>query len=161
MLYPDRSPGPSCQKVLAVMQPDNKMDILKSYIEAKGLKSTSQRDFIADTFFRTNTHISLDELLKKVRRKTPNIGYATVYRTMKLLTECGLAISRQFGDGQTRYENLPEDGHHDHIICIKCSRIAEFHNQKIEQLQAEAAKKLGFTVVNHKLELYGYCPDCA
>ena len=138
----------------------NKMDVLKSYIETKGLKSTAQRDYIADTFFKTNTHISLDELLKKVKRKTPNIGYATVYRTMKLLTECGLAIARQFGDGQTRYENLPEDGHHDHIICIKCSRIAEFSNQKIEQLQMEAAKKLGFTVVNHKLELYGYCPDC-
>lgn len=139
----------------------HKMEVLKSYIETKGLKSTAQRDFIADTFFKTNTHISLDELLKKVKRKTPNIGYATVYRTMKLLTESGLAIARQFGDGQTRYENLPEDGHHDHIICIKCSRIAEFSNQKIEQLQMEAAKKLGFTVVNHKLELYGYCPDCS
>lgn len=138
----------------------NKMDVLKSYIETKGLKSTAQRDYIADTFFKTNTHISLDELLKKVKRKTPNIGYATVYRTMRLLTESGLAIARQFGDGQTRYENLPEDGHHDHIICIKCSKIAEFSNQKIEQLQMEAAKKLGFTVVNHKLELYGYCPDC-
>jgi len=138
-----------------------KMEVLKSYIETKGLKSTAQRDFIADTFFKINTHISLDELLKKVKRKTPNIGYATVYRTMKLLTESGLAIARQFGDGQTRYENLPEDGHHDHIICIKCSKIAEFHNQKIEQLQMEAAKKLGFTVLNHKLELYGYCSDCA
>ena len=138
-----------------------KMEVLKSYIETKGLKSTAQRDFIADTFFKTNTHISLDELLKKVKRKTPNIGYATVYRTMKLLTESGLAIARQFGDGQTRYENLPEDGHHDHIICIKCSKIAEFHNQKIEQLQMEAAKKLGFTVLNHKLELYGYCSDCS
>ncbi|HEY4706192.1 MAG TPA: transcriptional repressor [Thermodesulfobacteriota bacterium] len=143
------------------MKPANKMDILKSYIDAKGLKSTAQRDFIADTFFKTNTHISLDELLSKVRKKTPNIGYATVYRTMKLLSECGLAIARQFGDGQTRYENLPEDGHHDHIICIKCSKIAEFQNPKIEQLQVDAAKKLGFTVVNHKLELYGYCPDCA
>ena len=138
-----------------------KMEVLKSYIETKGLKSTAQRDFIADTFFKINTHISLDELLKKVKRKTPNIGYATVYRTMKLLTDSGLAIARQFGDGQTRYENLPEDGHHDHIICIKCSKIAEFHNQKIEQLQMEAAKKLGFTVLNHKLELYGYCSDCA
>ena len=138
-----------------------KMEVLKSYIETKGLKSTAQRDFIADTFFKINTHISLDELLKKVKRKTPNIGYATVYRTMKLLTESGLAIARQFGDGQTRYENLPEDGHHDHIICIKCSKIAEFHNQKIEQLQMEAAKKLGFTVLNHKLELYGYCSDCS
>ncbi|OGP20966.1 MAG: transcriptional repressor [Deltaproteobacteria bacterium GWA2_55_10] len=143
------------------MQPANKMAVLKSFIDAKGLKSTSQRDFIAETFFKTNTHISLDELLSKVRKKTPNIGYATVYRTMKLLSECGLAIARQFGDGQTRYENLPEDGHHDHIICIKCAKIAEFQNPKIEQLQIEAAKKLGFTVVNHKLELYGYCPDCA
>jgi Fur family ferric uptake transcriptional regulator len=137
-----------------------KMESLKAYLEVKGLKSTAQRDYIADTFFRSNTHISLDELLKKVKRKTPNIGYATVYRTMKLLTESGLAIARQFGDGQTRYENLPEDGHHDHMICIKCSKIAEFQNQKIEQLQSEMAKKLGFTVVNHKLELYGYCPDC-
>jgi len=143
------------------MDINGKMEALKSYLETKGLKSTAQRDYIADTFFRTNTHISLDELLKKVKRKTPNIGYATVYRTMKLLTDSGLAIARQFGDGQTRYENLPEDGHHDHMICIKCSRIAEFQNQKIEQLQSEMAKKLGFTVVNHKLELYGYCQDCA
>jgi len=138
-----------------------KMSALKGFIETKGLKSTAQRDFIADTFFKTNTHISLEELLAKVKKKHKNIGYATVYRTMKLLGESGLAIARQFGDGQTRYENLPEDGHHDHIICVKCSKIAEFQNQKIEQLQAETAQRLGFTVVNHKLELYGYCSDCA
>ncbi len=143
------------------MKPSRKMEILKAYLEAKGLKSTTQRDYIANEFFKTNTHISLDELLKKVKRRVPNIGYATVYRTMKLLTECGLAIARQFGDGQTRYENIPENGHHDHIICIKCSKIAEFHNQKIEQLQTEMAKKLGFKIVNHKLELYGYCSDCS
>lgn len=137
-----------------------KMSVLKSYLESKGLKSTAQRDFIADTFFRINTHISLDELLKKVKRKTPRVGYATVYRTMKLLTDSGLALVRQFGDGQTRYENLPDDGHHDHIICIKCARIIEFQNQRIEQLQAETAKKFGFKVINHKLELYGYCSDC-
>lgn len=142
------------------MKEASKMEVLKTYLESKSLKSTAQRDYIADVFFKTNTHISLDELLKKVKRKHANIGYATVYRTMKLLTECGLAISRQFGDGQTRYENLPDGGHHDHIICIKCAKIAEFHNQKIEQLQSETAKKLGFTVVNHKLELYGYCSDC-
>ena len=138
-----------------------KIDALKTYLDEKGMKSTSQRDFIAETFFKTNTHISLEELLGKVRRKHANIGYATVYRTMKLLTGCGLAIDRQFGDGQSRYENFPEDGHHDHFICIKCSKIVEFQNQKIEQLQAESAKKHGFTVLNHKLELYGYCKDCA
>lgn len=143
------------------MNHKSKMDILKAYLDTKNLKSTSQRDYIAEVFFKTTTHISLDDLLKKVKRKNPNIGYATVYRTMRLLTECGLAIARQFGDGQTRYENLPEDGHHDHIICIKCSKIAEFKNQKIEQLQSEMAKKLGFKIINHKLELYGYCGECA
>jgi len=142
------------------MKISGKLDQLKSYLEGRGLKSTAQRDYIAGTFFRSSTHISLDELLRKVRRKNPNIGYATVYRTMKLLTEAGLAIARQFGDGQTRYENLPEDGHHDHIICIKCSRIIEFQNQKIEQLQAETAKRHGFKVLDHKLELYGYCSRC-
>ncbi len=136
------------------------MDLFNTYLDEKGLKSTKQRYYIADTFFRTNTHISLDELFRKVRRKFPKIGFATVYRTMRLLTECGLAIERQFGDGQTRYENVPEDGHHDHIICIKCSRIEEFHNQKIEELQEETAKKLGFKVIRHKLELYGYCRNC-
>ncbi len=139
----------------------SKMDIFNKLLERKGLKSTQQRYFIADTFFKTSTHISLEELLKKVRRKTPRIGYATVYRTMKLLTDEGLAIERQFGDGQTRFENVPEDGHHDHIICIKCSKIVEFHNEKIEELQEETAKKLGFKVLRHKLELYGYCSDCA
>jgi Fur family ferric uptake transcriptional regulator len=140
--------------------PGEKMGILKSCLASRGLKSTHQRDYIASTFFRTSTHISLEELLSKVRRKNPKVGYATVYRTMKLLTECGLAVARHFGDGQTRYENLPKGGHHDHIICIKCSKIAEFKNQKIEELQDEMAKKLGYKIINHKLELYGYCKEC-
>lgn len=139
----------------------NRMSTLKAYLESHGLKTTAQRDFIADSFFRTNTHISLDELLKKVKRKNPRVGYATVYRTMKLLTDSGLALERRFGDGQTRYENMPEDGHHDHMICIKCGKITEFQNQKIEQLQIEMAKKLGYSVINHKLELYGYCSECS
>lgn len=129
-------------------------------LESKGLKSTQQRHFIAETFFKTNTHVSLDELLKKVKRKTPNIGYATVFRTMKLLTETGLAMERQFGDGQTRFENVHQDGHHDHLICIKCAKIIEFKNQLIEDLQGETASKYGFKIVRHKLELYGYCIDC-
>jgi Fur family ferric uptake transcriptional regulator len=138
-----------------------KMDALKKYLNEKGLKSTQQRDYIAEVFFRSTTHISLDDLLKKVKKKNSSIGYATVYRTMRLLTESGLAVQRQFGDGQTRYENIPLDGHHDHIICIKCSKIAEFTNPEIEELQSIMAKRLGFTVVNHKLEIYGYCNDCA
>ncbi|MBI5233412.1 MAG: transcriptional repressor [Deltaproteobacteria bacterium] len=137
------------------------MDMLKGCLSQKGLKSTAQREHIAEIFFKSNTHISIDELARKAKRKSSRVNYATVYRTMKLLTECGLAMQRQFGDGQARYENLPEDGHHDHVICIKCSKIAEFKNQKIEELQLDMAQRLGFKVINHKLELYGYCSKCA
>lgn len=137
-----------------------KKDLLKKYMEEKGLKSTSQREDIVNIFFKTNTHISLDELLRKVRRKNSRIGYATVYRTMRLLAECGLALERQFGDNQTRYEHLPDDSHHDHLICVKCGKIAEFANQKIEELQKDIAQKNGFRVINHKMELYGFCARC-
>ncbi len=143
------------------MKLQDKIGLFKSYISKKGLKSTKQRDFIARSFFNIRTHISLDELSKKVKRTEPGIGYATVYRTMKLLTDSGLAVTRHFGDGQTRYENLPEGGHHDHLICLKCSKIVEFQNQNIEDLQAQTASRHGFTVISHKLELYGYCSDCS
>jgi Fur family ferric uptake transcriptional regulator len=142
------------------MKLQEKMRLFRSYIAQKGLKYTNQRDFIARTFFRVRSHISLDELFRRVRKTEPGIGYATVYRTMKILTDSGLAVTRQFGDGQTRYENLPEGGHHDHLICLKCSRIVEFQNQKIEDLQNETASHYGFTVISHKLELYGYCSAC-
>ncbi|MDP2681849.1 MAG: transcriptional repressor [Deltaproteobacteria bacterium] len=138
----------------------DKKELLQKYLHEKGLKSTTQRDAIIDVFFKTNTHINLEELLKRVRRKNPKVGYATVYRTMKLLTECGVAIERQFGDGQTRYEHIPDDSHHDHCICVKCGKIMEFENQKIEHLQKEIAEKMDFTVANHKLELYGFCSKC-
>ncbi|HBO83943.1 MAG: transcriptional repressor [Deltaproteobacteria bacterium GWC2_42_11] len=143
------------------MKISDKKDILDRYIHKKSLKSTAQRDNIVDTFLKTNVHISLEELLAKVRQKNPKIGYATVYRTMKLLSECGLAFERHFGDGQTRYEHLPdEDSHHDHLICTKCGKIIEFENKRIEHLQKEVADKMGFKVTTHKLELYGRCKEC-
>ena len=132
----------------------------RQFITEKGLKSTSQREDIADIFFKTTTHVSLEEVLKKVRRKNSRVGYATVYRTMRLLAECGLAFERQFGDGQTRYEHLIDDSHHDHLICVKCGAIAEFSNQTIEELQKRIATEKGFTVINHKMELYGHCAKC-
>ncbi|MBI5286417.1 MAG: transcriptional repressor [Deltaproteobacteria bacterium] len=138
----------------------DKKEILKKYLEEKGLKSTTQRDDIADVFFKSNTHVSLEGILKSARRKNPKIGYATVYRTMKLLVECGLAFERDFGDGQTRYEHLPQDAHHDHLVCLKCGKIMEFENPQIEELQKDVADKMGFKVTTHKLELYGLCRNC-
>jgi Fur family ferric uptake transcriptional regulator len=139
----------------------DKKDVLRKFIAEKALKSTKQREIIADIFFNINVHISLDELLSKVRRKNPKVGYATVYRTMKLLVECGLAAERHFGDGQSRYESVSGEGHHDHLICTECGKIIEFENQVIEDIQAEIAKEKNFVVTSHKLELYGRCNKCA
>jgi Fur family ferric uptake transcriptional regulator len=92
-----------------------------------------------------------------VRKKNPKVGYATVYRTLKLLMDSGLASSRQFEDGQTRYEVA--GAHHDHLICVKCGLILEFENDEIERLQEQMAASLGgFQVLRHKHELYCLCP---
>jgi Fur family transcriptional regulator, ferric uptake regulator len=130
------------------------------YLRRHRLKTTQQRELIVEQFFRSQGHISVEDLLVRVRQQQSHIGYATVYRTLKLLTDCGLAAPRQFGDGQTRYEVADEtDHHHDHLICLQCNLILEFENDEIEKLQEEMAARLGgFKVVRHKLELYGLCP---
>ena len=126
----------------------------------RGLKTTAQRELIVDVFLRCSDHVSIEELLTEVRTHSAKVGYATVYRTMKLLTDAGLAALRQFGDGQTRYEVAGlQAPHHDHLICMKCGLILEFENHEIEELQDSVAEKLGgFKIMNHKLELYGLCP---
>ena len=132
----------------------------RSYIQDKRLNITAQREAIVELFLRTRDHVSIDELLTKVRKRQPRVGYATVYRTLKLLVDSGLAVERQFGDGQARYEVVGD--HHDHLICVKCGLILEFEDEEIERLQDKIAARLGnFTVLRHRHELYGLCPKAA
>ncbi|MGD0677095.1 MAG: transcriptional repressor [Polyangiaceae bacterium] len=126
----------------------------------KGLRSTDQRRLIVETFFRAENHVSIEELLAQVREQDPRVGYATVYRTLKLLAECGVANERRFGDGLTRYELADDAAHHDHLICIECGDIVEFEESRIEELQENVAHKHGFELRSHKHELYGICPRC-
>jgi Fur family ferric uptake transcriptional regulator len=134
--------------------------VLAAYIQERGLKHSRQRDQIAETFLAMGGHVSVEELVSRVRRVNARISVATVYRTMKLLAECGLAVPRQFGGGQTRYEAAAGRAHHDHLICTSCGEILEFANEKIESLQALVARRHGFEVESHKLELYGRCARC-
>ena len=97
---------------------------LASYLDDHKLKHTRQREAILDVFLSTSGHISSDELYQRVRELHPSIGYTTVYRTMKLLCDAGLAVERNFEDGVTRYE-IPHE-HHDHLVCVRCGRIIEF-----------------------------------
>lgn len=127
----------------------------------RGLRSTDQRRLIVETFFHSPNHVSIEELLAQVRAQDPKVGYATVYRTLKLLTECGVAYERRFGgDGLTRYELADDSSHHDHLICVECGAITEFEEPKIEALQEEIATRYGFDLVSHKHEMYGICPAC-
>lgn len=130
---------------------------LERYMTAHGLRSTSQRRIVTDVFFQSGGHHSIEELLAKVRQEDPKVGYATVYRTLKLLKESGLANERHFGDGFTRYEVAVEDDHHDHLICLDCDAVIEFENDAIEELQEKQARALGFELKHHRLELYARC----
>ena len=131
---------------------------LASYLEDHNLKQTKQREAILDVFLEVTGHIAGDELYQRVRDRHPSIGYTTVYRTMKLLCDAGLASERRFDDGITRYEI--EHEHHDHLVCVRCGKIVEFDCQMIETAQDEIVKRYGFRLLRHRHELYGHCPDC-
>lgn len=138
-------------------------DRLEAYMAKKGLRSTVQRRVIVDAFFAGPPHRTIEDLLAEVRTTDRHIGYATVYRTLKLLAEAGVASERRFTDGLSRYELADDDEeHHDHIICEDCGRIVEFEEPRIEELQEGVAKRLGFRIAAHKLELYAHCTktDC-
>ncbi len=135
-------------------------DQLAAYMAKKGLRSTEQRRLIIETFFHSPSHITIEDLLGQVRSADPRVGYATVYRTLKLLAESGVASERQFGDGVTRYELADSETHHDHLICTECRVVSEFEDPRMEVLEAEIAGRHGFEVRFHKHELYGLCAQC-
>ena len=141
------------------METPNELHAFHQYLALKGLKSTKQRDIIVEEFLKTKEHIDVEALYEKVRARSTAIGYATVYRTMKLLKEGGLASERHFGHGYALYEPHDKD-HHDHLICLKCHKILEFENEAIEKLQDVVAKKYNFKLMTHKHELYGHCQTC-
>lgn len=139
------------------------IEVLRQYVADNGLKFTRQRELIAEAFFSAGGHLSVEDLLERVRAQDPQVSLATVYRTMKLLTECGLADAHRFGDRQVLYEpSEGEDEHHDHIICVDCGKIVEFFNARLEKLQDDIAAEHGFSLTQHRMELYGSCTvaDC-
>lgn len=138
---------------------EKNVDKLNIYISKKGLRNSHARDVIAREFFKTKDHVTIDQLLQKTKKIDPKIGIATVYRTLHLLQECGLAIRRDFNTGVVAFEPQTE-AHHDHLICTGCGKIIEFLFDEIEKAQHKVATKYNFTLQHHKMELYGLCPNC-
>ena len=127
---------------------------IESKCKEKGVRLTEQRKLIAKVMSDSANHPDVDELHKKVGKLDSKISIATVYRTVKLFEEAGIVAKHDFKGNKSRYEQAPEE-HHDHLIDINSGEITEFVNEEIEKLQEQVAKKLGYKLVDHRLELYG------
>ncbi len=135
-------------------------EIFLEHIQKSGLRRTAQRDLIMEIFLRTEDHLTSEDLYWLVQKDDQTVGHTTVYRTLKLLTEAGLAREVRFGDNKTYYEHHYNHDHHDHMICTECGKVIEFFSQAIESMQDEMADKLGFRPTHHSLRMWGVCSDC-
>lgn len=134
---------------------------LDQYLEKTGLKQTQQRKMIVQAFLEINSHVDADELHRRVVKEGHEIGLATIYRTLNLLTEAGLIEQKSFQDGRSVFEVAHPGSHHDHLICTECGHVIEFEDEEIELLQETIAKKYGIELKSHRLDLYGRCLDRA
>lgn len=138
-------------------QVQSMLEAYKSYLAENSLKFTRQREVILEEFLSDPIHLSAEDLFRKVQERDSKIGLASIYRTLNSLVDAGLAVERRFLDKSSVYEYNDPDEHHDHLICMTCQKIFEFENTEIEKLQELVASQMGFTLMDHKLELYGKC----
>lgn len=126
----------------------------------RGVRWTSQRQAIVDTFLASKGHLSVEDLHKLVRASDPTVSAATVYRTVNLLVELGVAHKRHFGGSSAAFESALDREHHDHLVCLGCGQITEFNHAPIEEMQVAVAQLHGFTLLHHRMDLYGLCAAC-
>lgn len=141
-------------------QVEEELKVFADYVRREGLRMTRQRELIVRTFLEAEGHVSTDELYELTRKKDENIGYATVFRTLKALTDCGLARETDLDDGRTRFEHLYRRPRHHHIVCIECNHTIEFFSPELEQLQEEIVAQYDFQAVRNKFQIFGICRDC-
>ena len=141
--------------------PDRAVRGFTDFLGRAGLKTTRQREEIVRAFFAAGRHLSAEELYQRLRDRNPRVGLVTVYRTLKLLRQAGLATERQFGDAYARFDPNTADRAHHHLICTRCGRIQEVEDATLRSLRRRVARTRGFSVTTEKLELYGLCRSCA
>lgn len=138
----------------------NETAVFESFISEKKLKHSKPREWILAVFLSIEKHLTVDELWAAVKKKYPSVGFATVYRTLKLLCESGLCSELRLEDGTTRYEHRYGHDHHDHLVCTECGHVIEVFDEVIERLQEQLMKRNGFSPCYHRMNLYGVCKDC-
>lgn len=141
---------------------DKSLEIIYKKLHENDYKITPQRRVILKVFLdNVEHHLSAEEIYNIVRVTNPEIGLATVYRTLDLLAELEILQKVNFGDGRSRYEfSDTEVHHHHHLICLKCGEVTEFDDDKLEELEAAIGKKSGFKIIDHQVKFFGYCQKC-
>ncbi len=134
--------------------------LLRKHIKARGLRGTAQREDILRFVAAVRGHAGLEDIFQGVRARSPGVGRATVFRTVKLLEEIGLVSRVTFADGLPRYEYAVGRARHDHLICVECGEAQEFSSPGIERLQSTAARARGFRILWHRHEIFGRCARC-
>jgi Fur family transcriptional regulator, ferric uptake regulator len=134
--------------------------VFHGHLKRVGLKRTGQRDTILRAFLDTRDHLSTDELYRLVKKKDNGIGFTTVYRTLKLLSDCGLASEVDFRDGIARYEHQYQRRNHHHMVCTECGSSVEFFSAEIERVEQEIGRKHKYQPTRHTFQIYGVCEKC-
>jgi len=130
------------------------------FLRRKGLKLTRQRQEILKAFLKIEKHLSTEDLYEVIKRKDPSIGQATVFRTLRLLSQAGMAREINLGDRRVKFEHGHGHRHHDHLVCKACSKLIEAVDPEIERLQDDLCKKFDFTPTSHRLQIFGICNQC-
>lgn len=139
---------------------NNELAIFREYVRKNGLKHTPQREEILAFLLKADRHLSPEDIYQALRRRDPRLGRATVFRTLKLLEECGLASHVTDAQGRTRFERSHGRPHHDHMICVQCGDTLEFSSPAVERIQERVARKNDFKILWHRHEIFGRCRRC-
>ncbi|MCP4568792.1 MAG: transcriptional repressor [FCB group bacterium] len=138
----------------------NEEQIFDEYIRSTGLRETEQRKRVLKTFLATTEHVSVEDMYRIVNEKSRKVGYATVYRTMKLIAESGLAVEVVFNDGIARFEHRLGRKHHHHLVCTNCGKVIEFESTAMDRGEQEVLAKYKFRQTSHHYEIFGFCREC-
>ncbi|GAB6276554.1 MAG: transcriptional repressor [Rectinema sp.] len=138
----------------------NELVKFENYLRAHGQKMTRPREVILEAFLKTEGHLSIDDILREAKKIDAGIGQATVFRTIRLIADAGLAREALQEDGARTFEHLADHPHHDHLLCVGCGKVIEFLNPVIEKEQQKIFVQYGFAPRGHMMELLGLCPEC-
>ncbi|HET8623519.1 MAG TPA: Fur family transcriptional regulator [Gemmatimonadales bacterium] len=136
------------------------LDRFRQHLREQHLPVTRQRDRIAQAVLLSDEHLSVDTIQRRLHEQGERVGLATIYRTLEVLVGSGLVRAHDFGEGFKRYEPMAQQSGHEHLICVRCGRVVEFQNERLERMLPIIADEHAFQHQRHRVEIHGVCPDC-